>query len=184
MTKGRKIFITGGVRSGKSRLALSLANKFSRPRIFIATAQPFDPEIKKRIQHHQAERGKNFSTREVPLYLSKAVESLPPKSVSIIDCLTLWLNNLLFHFKNDERRVTQEIDCFTQSLERSPSQIICISNETGWGIIPPNKLSRQFIEKMGCINQKAAAASDEVILMVAGLPHWLKGKKNDKQLSR
>ena len=184
MTKARKILITGGVRSGKSRFALFLTREFAQQKIFIATAQPFDPEIKKRIERHQEERGKSFSTLEEPLYLSKAMDSLPPNGVAVIDCLTLWLNNLLFHFKDNENRVTEQIDLLINSLETSLSTVIVITNETGWGIIPTNKLSRQFIEKMGLINQRIAANSDEVILLVAGLPYWMKGKKNDQSLSR
>ena len=179
MTKTRKILITGGVRSGKSRLALSLAKEFIEPRIFIATAQAFDPEIKKRIERHQKERGADFSTREEPLYLSTAVDSLPPNSIAVIDCLTLWLNNLLFHFKNDDIRITEQINLFIKSFRNSPANIIVITNETGWGIIPVNELSRQYIEKTGLLNQEIAAISNEVILTVAGLPHWMKGKKND-----
>src|SRR5436190_511194 len=133
MTKTRKILITGGVRSGKSRLALSLAKEFAQPRIFIATAQAFDSGMKQRIERHQKERSGDFSTLEEPLYLSKVVDSLLPNSIAIIDCITLWLNNLLFHYKDDETQITDQIDLFIHSLKKSSANIIIISNETGWG---------------------------------------------------
>ena len=176
MLSYRKILITGGVRSGKSRFALLLAKEFTQPKIFLATAQAFDDEIKKRIGRHQEERDENFSTLEEPLYLSKALASAAPNSVIVIDCLTLWLNNLFFHFKEDEIRVMEQIDLFIKSLENATSHVIIISNESGWGIIPTNQLSRQFIERMGFLNQRIAAISDEVILIAAGLPLWVKGK--------
>lgn len=174
--------ITGGVRSGKSRFALSLANEFVQPKIFVATAQAFDPEMKIRIERHQKERSASFSTVEEPLYLSKSIDNLPPGSVAIIDCLTLWLNNLLFHFKDEETRIAEQINLFIRSFKNSPANIIVITNETGWGIVPGNELSRQYIEKAGLLNQEIAAISDEVILMVSGLPVWMKGKKNDRSL--
>jgi adenosylcobinamide kinase / adenosylcobinamide-phosphate guanylyltransferase len=149
MPKGRKIFLTGGVRSGKSRYALSLAKKFPGPKIFLATAQPFDDEMKERIERHQQERTEGFSTREEPLYLSQAVGDLPSDTVVVLDCLTLWLNNLFFHFKDNEARVREQLDLFIDSFQKSPASIIVISNETGWGIIPAHPLSRQFIEQAG-----------------------------------
>ena len=183
MTKTRKILITGGVRSGKSRLALTLAKEFTQPRIFIATAQAFDPEMKQRIERHQKERNSDFTTLEEPLYLSKVIDNLLPNSIAIIDCLTFWMNNLLYHFKNDETQIMDQIDLFIHSLKKSSANIIIVSNETGWGIIPPNEISRQFIERTGFVNQTIAAVCDEVILTVAGLPHWMKGKEHGK-LSR
>lgn len=173
----RKILITGGVRGGKSRFALSLAKKFSRPKIFLATAKASDEEMKKRIKRHQKERDKSFSTLEVPLYLSKALDRVPAGSVVVIDCLTLWLTNLFFHFKEDEILIGKQIDLFTKSLEKISSHVIIVSNEVGWGIIPINRLSRRFIEKIGFLNQRIAVLSDEVILVVSGLPLWMKGKK-------
>lgn len=176
MTKGQKILITGGVRSGKSRFALSLAKKSAQPKIFLATAQAFDDEIEKRIERHQEERDKSFSTLEEPLYLGTAVANAPPGSLIVIDCLTLWLNNLFFHFKEDEALIMGQIDLFLESVKDTSSTVIMITNETGWGIIPANPLSRRFIERAGLLNQRLASMSDEVILIVSGLAHWLKGK--------
>ena len=180
MSEGRKILITGGVRSGKSRFALSLAKASAQPKIFLATAQLFDSEMAKRIECHQKERDGKFSTVEEPLYLSKAVDGLLANSVVIIDCLTLWLNNLLFHFKDDEKRIQEQIALFIKSFRSSPANIIIVTNETGWGIMPVNELSRQYIEKAGALNQEIAAISDEVVLMVSGVPLWAKGKTNEQ----
>ncbi len=178
MSNPRKILITGGVRNGKSRFALDLAKDFHQPKVFLATAQAFDDEIKKRIERHQKERDESFSTLEEPLYLGKVMLGLPPNSVVVIDCLTLWLNNLFFHFKDDEFRIMEQIDLFIESLSNFSSNVIMITNETGWGVIPTNPLSRQFIERAGLLNQRTAAISDEVILIISGLPHWMKGKKH------
>jgi len=182
MKDNRKIFITGGMRSGKSRYALTLSKRFLDRRIFLATAQPIDEEMKKRIEKHQKERGTNFMTVEEPIYLGKALKGLSNGvgGMVIIDCLTVWVNNLFYHMKEDEVKIKTEIDLFVDVLVKSSCNFIVISNESGWGVIPPNKLSRQFIDVLGSLNQRLAAMSDGVVLMVSGIPQWLKGNGYEK----
>ena len=175
MAIASKILITGGMRSGKSRFALSLANASGRPKVFLATAESFDAEMSQRIQRHRQERDPAFLTLEEPLHVGEALASVSPDSVVIIDCLSLWLNNLLFYGEGDETKVQEHVSAFVKSVKNSKVQLIVVSNETGCGTIPANELSRRYIEHLGLLNQRIAALSDQVILMTAGLPLWVKG---------
>ncbi|MBI3313100.1 MAG: bifunctional adenosylcobinamide kinase/adenosylcobinamide-phosphate guanylyltransferase [Candidatus Omnitrophica bacterium] len=179
-------FVTGGIRSGKSRFALDLAEqRFSGPKVFLATAQPLDEEMKRRIAKHQAERAGEFLTLEEPLYLAKAVkEAAQHAPLILIDCLTLWVNNLIYHFGRDNLKIKNEIRLFMEVLETKPSSIILVSNETGWGIVGENPLNRHFVDQLGALNQEAAGLSDEVILMVSGIPQTLKECENHAKLDR
>ena len=171
---GKITFITGGCRSGKSRYALELANAY-KSRAFIATALPIDEEMEKRIQTHQAER-KGFSlTLERPYNLAGALEDLPANTdVAVIDCLTVWLGNLLYKYGGDEGE-TEEIEAFYKALGRPPCDLIIVSNETGLGLVPPNPESRRFRDLSGKINQEVARLADRVFVVFSGLPLCLKG---------
>lgn len=167
--------ITGGSRSGKSRYALNLTGDKIR-KAFIATAEPFDKEMRERIFRHQKDRDESFLTIEEPLDLSKALYSLPPDiEVAIIDCLTVWLGNLM-HRSEKNSCVFPEVTSFLEALKDFPCDLIIIANEVGMGIIPSNKLARHFIDVAGELNQSVAHLADQVILMVSGFPITVKGK--------
>ena len=111
--------ITGGIRSGKSAQALERARSFPGPKYFLATAEPLDEEMKLRITRHQAERGLEFLTIEEPVHLSSALKKIPQEQgLILIDCLTLWINNLLFHFENEPARVQNEIESFLEEIRQ------------------------------------------------------------------
>ncbi|OGX26449.1 MAG: hypothetical protein A2787_08575 [Omnitrophica WOR_2 bacterium RIFCSPHIGHO2_01_FULL_48_9] len=172
----RRILLTGGVKSGKSRLALALAQKFVGKKVFIATAEAFDDEMKAGIARHQEERSKSFFVIEEPAQLAKAIQMAESSAgVIVIDCLTVWVNNLLYHLKEDEQAAREEQKLFLDALQHTRTNIIVVTNEVGSGILPENALARKFIYELGILNQKAAQVCDEVIFMVSGIPQRIKG---------
>jgi adenosylcobinamide kinase/adenosylcobinamide-phosphate guanylyltransferase len=170
--------VLGGARSGKSRFALEQATILSQqsdlPVTFVATATPLDPEMAQRIVHHQAERPATWGLAEVPLNLSVWLTETQsqPKKVLIIDCLTLWLNNHLFEFPE------QDFDTLfrklVDALKASPCDIFLVSNQVGLGVIPMGELTRKFVDQTGWLNQLLAKHVDKVTLVTAGLPMTLK----------
>ena len=172
--KQKVIFVTGGAKSGKSSFALSEAAKHEGQKAFIATAEALDEEMANRIEKHKGERGEGWDTYEEPLQIAEAIAKLAGRySVIVLDCLTLWLSNAM-HRNAD---VELEIDNFLSLLShnKQDSHIYIVSNEVGTGIVPENKLAREFRDLAGTINQKVARASDEVFMMVAGIPVKIKG---------
>lgn len=185
-------FITGGVRSGKSRYALELARARSAPYLgatpvypagggrvaptFVATAQPFDGEMESRIARHRVERGEDFSTLEEPLYLAQALtRAAAQTNLILVDCVTLWVNNLLYQFAGQPAIIQREIQSFLGVVGERRTDLILVTNEIGWGVTPQEPLARWFLEEHGRLNQELACLSDEVILMVSGIPQWIKG---------
>ncbi|MBN1412592.1 MAG: bifunctional adenosylcobinamide kinase/adenosylcobinamide-phosphate guanylyltransferase [Spirochaetales bacterium] len=170
------ILITGGCRSGKSRFALKLAETINGEKTFIATAEALDDEMQERINRHRLRRDSNeWQTIEEPVDIARALNSLKNQQVIIIDCLTLWISNLLM--KNDtltEDDISLRIKEVMSAAGQTKSLIIIISNEVGLGIVPDNALSRKFRDLSGRANQVAASASDELIFMVSGHPLYLK----------
>lgn len=171
------ILITGGCRSGKSRHALELAEKIpASKKIFIATCMPLDDEMKERIDRHKKERDKSWKTFEVPVQLPEAISEKSRKGdVILIDCLTLWINNLLIEIE-DHDVIDQHIRKLILAIKEAKCPIILVSNEVGTGIVPGNKLARQFRDLAGFTNQKVAKCVDRVIWMVAGIPVVIKSK--------
>jgi len=175
-SKSAKILITGGVRSGKSSHAVNLALSYSAPRIFLATAEAFDQGMQERIAKHQEERNGNFLMIEEPVCLAAKIQSLEVQpSVMVVDCLTVWINNLLYHFKENKNEIQKEIQDLIQAVEQNPFPIIFVTNEVGLGLIPDNALSRRYIDELGNLNQGLARLCDEVIFMVSGIPTQIKG---------
>lgn len=171
----RLSLITGGARSGKSRYALALASSYAS-KVFIATAQPLDDEMRRRIEEHRRQRGSTFVTIEAPLEVAGALRSLPAGAeVAVIDCLTVWLGNLLHRYGNQAGGFAEVME-FVAALKAPPCDIIVVSNEVGAGIVPANPLARQFRELAGSLNQQVAAIADAVILMVCGIPVPITGK--------
>ncbi len=170
-----KTLILGGVRSGKSRLAETLANQSGLPVCYIATATAGDDEMRQRIEDHRMRRPTSWTVVEEPYALS---EVLHRHAVSdhciIVECLTLWLTNLLV--VGDEGRFTHERDALIDTLPKLPGAIILVGNEAGLGIIPLGELTRRFCDEAGWLHQELAQHCDRVILTVAGLPLTLKGE--------
>ena len=171
----RKItLITGGGRSGKSRHALDLARAHQGKRGFVATAEPFDEEMRERIKRHREERGDSFLTIEEPLDPGGALISLPDDvEVTVVDCLTVWLGNLMHHRGNEDGDYS-EVNRFLSLLDAPPCHLVIVSNEVGMGIIPHEGLARRFRDLAGLVNQEVARRADCVILMVSGIPITVK----------
>ena len=163
--------ILGGARSGKSSRAQSLAESAGQKRCYIATAQAFDDEMSARIATHQADRGEGWQTLEAPLDLAGAVTMAAGDcDVALIDCLTLWLSNLMHH----ERDIADETRQLIAAVNASSIPVILVSNEVGMAIVPENRLAREFRDAQGRLNQQIAAAAEIVEFVAAGLPLKLK----------
>ena len=164
--------ILGGARSGKSAHAERLAADASPRRTYIATAKAFDDEMATRIAHHQSRRDSSWQTVEAPIDLSDAIaEAVAPDSIVLVDCLTLWLSNLLLA----DRDIEEESDALIAALENAAGPLILVSNEVGLGIVPDNALARAFRDHAGRLNQRVAEVADRVVFLAAGLPMVLKG---------
>lgn len=152
------LLIGGGSRSGKSRFALEQARLRERPLAFIATAEARDEEMRERVRMHQAERGEEFSTIEEPLELGAAIsEAAVWHRAIVVDCLTLWLSNLLF--ADPPRDITAETASMLRIAAESPAAVVLVTNEVGCGIVPDNAISRRFRDVAGSLNQQAAGAA-------------------------
>lgn len=164
------ILITGGARSGKSLRAESRARAFPGHPVYVATAEARDAEMEERIANHRARRGTDWIEREVPLDLVHALTETDGGGARLVDCLTLWLSNLLHSDRDWSREVTQLAD----ALPRLKGPVVMVTNEVGLGIVPDNALARSFRDAAGIMNQTIAAIADEVEFVVAGLPMKLK----------
>lgn len=162
--------VLGGARSGKSAHALRLAAE--PPHIFIATAEALDNEMAERIATHRAERDESWRTVEAPLELASAVrEHGAEDTVLLVDCLTLWLSNLM----HAERDCDAETDRLLDALRAAPGRVVLVSNEVGMGLAPDNALGRRFRDEQGRLNRRAAEIADKAVFLAAGLPLLLKG---------
>ncbi len=166
--------IIGGARSGKSAHAQALAEQTARDRggapVMIATAEALDPEMSERIARHRAERGPEWRTLEAPLDVTAALAGLQPADCAVVDCLTLWLSNLMFA----ERDLEAAAGALLAAAKASPAEVILVTNEVGMSIVPENALARRFRDEAGRLNRRAAEQADEVTVMFAGLPLKLK----------
>ncbi|MEW6079080.1 MAG: bifunctional adenosylcobinamide kinase/adenosylcobinamide-phosphate guanylyltransferase [Thermodesulfobacteriota bacterium] len=167
--------VTGGCRSGKSAHALALAASMAAgPRYFLATCVPGDREMQDRVARHQQDRGKEWQTIECPVAIGEAILRVSEKNnVVLVDCLTLWMNNLLAETE-DQVFLEQHIDALTQALTRAAGSVILVTNEVGCGIVPADRLTRLFRDMTGLANQRVAAAADKVVWMVSGVPVIIK----------
>lgn len=166
--------ILGGMRSGKSRLAEQHARESGLPVTYLATATVEDDEMRARIAHHQAQRPNHWQLLEEPLALASALQRHAAENHCVlVDCLTLWLTNLLC--AEDEARLRQEVSALLDVLPSLPGHIILVSNETGMGIVPLGELTRRYCDEAGRLHQAVAQCCERVILTVAGLPLKLKG---------
>jgi adenosylcobinamide kinase/adenosylcobinamide-phosphate guanylyltransferase len=167
----QKTLVTGGAKSGKSRFAEALVTRQNRPRIYIATAEAWDDEMRARIEAHRADRGAGWTTIEAPHDLVGALAQVDPATVVLVDCVTLWLSNLMLA----EADMEAEMSALLHALASCPAPVIVVTNEVGWSIVPENALARRFRDLQGQLNQKLAQQSDRVIVVIAGLPFALKG---------
>jgi adenosylcobinamide kinase/adenosylcobinamide-phosphate guanylyltransferase len=167
---GKTILITGGARSGKSGIAETMALSLGRPAVYIATATADDEEMAARIAAHQARRGAEWITRAEPLDLCAALEATDGEAPRLVDCLTLWLSNVIFAGRDWRSEAARLIDALY--LQSAP--VILVTNEVGSGIVPDNRLARDFRDAAGLLNQQVAAMADEVHLAVCGLPMKVK----------
>lgn len=168
----RTILVLGGARSGKSAHAERLVQTLAagaRP-VYLATAEAGDGEMADRIAQHRARRGDGWRTLEAPLDLVGALAQVTDGAPVLVDCLTLWLANLMAA----ERDVAAETERLIAALDGRAGTVLFVSNEVGWGIVPDNALARAFRDAAGRLHQAVAAAADEVYLVVAGLPLALK----------
>ena len=173
----RITLITGGARSGKSSFALSLGLRNYSKRVFVATAVPFDQEMKERISGHRKERGDQFHTIEEPLELTRVLTDLPGGTeVAVVDCLTVWLGNLYYHFQDTEEKVRMRVEDFLEHLDQPVSDLILVTNEVGWGIVPENPLARSFRDVAGYLNRRVAQKATYACLLCCGIPLTLKGE--------
>jgi adenosylcobinamide kinase/adenosylcobinamide-phosphate guanylyltransferase len=181
-----KSLVFGGARSGKSAYAEQLARISGKQVVYLATAQAHDDEMQIRIHHHQQQRPADWLTVEQPLQLAQAIQThAAPDTLILVDCLTLWLSNLLFSGEQDFPEIGKitapelfdhERASFLHTLSDLQSDIVLVSNEVGMGIVPQGAMSRWFVDEAGRLNQAVAAQCDQVVWVAAGLPLYLKGK--------
>jgi adenosylcobinamide kinase / adenosylcobinamide-phosphate guanylyltransferase len=172
----RLTLITGGSRSGKSAHAISLATARTTAAraYFVATAEGLDDEMRARIAHHQATRPPEFVTVEAPLELEATIVALESRAdLAILDCLTLWVSNLM-GVGLDDATILARADMLAAALRRASFDLFVVTDEVGWGIVPDHPVGRRFRDLLGWTNQKVAQAADEVLLMAAGYPLRLK----------
>jgi adenosylcobinamide kinase/adenosylcobinamide-phosphate guanylyltransferase len=164
--------VIGGARSGKSAFAENLITATGRRRIYIATAEAWDDEMRDRIATHRQDRGDGWTTVDAPLDLAGALATIPADAAVLVDCATLWLTNHMLA----EHDLAMETDRLLASLATCAAPVVVVSNEVGWGIVPDNALARRFRDAQGRLNQRMAAQADLVVGVMAGLPFALKGR--------
>ncbi|MGD0281006.1 MAG: bifunctional adenosylcobinamide kinase/adenosylcobinamide-phosphate guanylyltransferase [Dissulfurispiraceae bacterium] len=169
--KGKIFFILGGARSGKSRFALEAASGNPGTKAYIATALALDAEMEQRIARHKAERSTEWHLFEEPVHLGDLIARIQETyDVLLIDCLTLWITNLMLGNDDVEGKARALID----ALSSCRSSVFIVSNEVGLGIVPDNRMAREFRDIAGMLNQQIAATADEVYFLAAGLPIKIK----------
>ena len=169
------MLVLGGAKSGKSRFALDLCNSLQKRRIFLATAQALDPEMKERIKRHQEERGGEWITVEEPINIVHQIRLFDREDTAILlDCLTLWLNNLYMQYDEDKESIGQAIDDLLGQLSIIRGIVVVVSNEVGMGIVPGDRLSRRYRDDAGSANQRIAQIARKVVAVMAGIPLVLK----------
>ncbi len=171
----KTLLVVGGCRSGKSRFAEHWAGLHFRKKIYVATSVPGDDdEMRQRISHHRMTRGNDWFTLEEPVAIAEILRKKGSDAdVFLVDCLTLWLTNLLLADLSDEK-IRSEMDILTEAIDFCPVSVVLVANEVGLGIVPEAALARRFRDLAGWCNQKIASCCQEVVFMAAGLPLYLK----------
>ena len=169
---GHAVFVLGGARSGKSGFAETLVNQTGLARHYIATGRAFDDEMRERIARHRTDRGEGWTTHEVPVdVVSLLAEIDSPDRVVLVDCLTLWLTNLMM----DGHDIARQSAALVDQIHTFKGRVVLVSNEVGLGIVPENRMAREFRDHAGRLHQRIAAEADEVYFVAAGLPLKMKG---------
>ena len=182
---GRVVLVTGGARSGKSEYARRHAESLPSPRVFVATCPVLDGEMDERIRKHREARGDGrWETIEEPMNLAKVVQEAREANVLLVDCLTLWVNNLLFEAQTaagdlGEEEMARRCGEILAVCRAHAGMVIFVTGEVGMGIVPESPVSRRFRDLLGRCNQVMAGGADDVILMVCGLPLQLNGRRKE-----
>lgn len=169
--------VLGGARSGKSRYAEQQAIASGLQVIYIATAEAGDEEMRSRIAHHRNQRPQHWQTVEQPIHLAQAIQDYAsPQHCILVDCLTLWLCNVLFDKRGELQtdRYQQHSDALLATLAGCKQRVILVSNEIGSGVVAADAMTRRFVDEAGFLHQKIAQLSNQVVLVTAGLPQILK----------
>ena len=179
--RARKLLVLGGARSGKSRFAEAWVAAQESPKLYIATAQARDAEMAARIAHHKKQRGPGWRTLEAPLDIVGALGAYESPGVSVlVDCLTLWLSNLL----EAQSDIGAQTERLAEQVARSPARIALVSNEVGLGVVPENALARRFQDEAGRLHQLLAQRMEAVVFVAAGLPLVMKAPPDPRQQNR
>jgi adenosylcobinamide kinase/adenosylcobinamide-phosphate guanylyltransferase len=177
---GRVYLVTGGCRSGKSDYALSLAEKLSERRTFLATCPVQDDEMAERVhRHREARRGRGWHTLEEQVDLAGAIRACDGPGVALVDCLSLWVSNLMFGPEQDlsEDELARRCEQVLEACRATETDVVFVTNEVGMGVVPATELGRRYRDLLGRCNQVMAAGSDAVTLLVSGMPVHVKGKE-------
>ena len=169
------LFVTGGARSGKSTFAQKRGESIPGKRLFLATAEAFDDEMELRIRRHREQRGDRWDTREEAVHLGEALRTARGAYETVlVDCLTVWMSNLMHRYEEQHAAASRIVDDFFRGLEEFQGTSIVVSNEVGMGIVPDNQLARNYRDRLGFLNQRAARAADEVYFLCSGIPLKIK----------
>lgn len=170
MTLPSLTLVLGGARSGKSRHAEALIEALPAPWVYIATAQAYDDEMRARIAEHRARRSQDWRTVDAPMALPEALRAVTSGQPVLVDCLTLWLTNLILA----ERDIAIATGELMAACREAQGPVVLVSNEVGLGIVPENALARRFRDEAGRLHQRLASQAERVVFMVAGLPMQVK----------
>ncbi|MDD4869762.1 MAG: bifunctional adenosylcobinamide kinase/adenosylcobinamide-phosphate guanylyltransferase [Kiritimatiellae bacterium] len=177
--KYRITLVFGGARSGKSSYAGRMAESSFKHPLFLATAEPIDPEMAGRIARHRTARGPKWSCIEEPLDIAGVIANVPADRDGILlDCVTVWLSNVLI--KEGPKSINRRKNDFIAALQKVKRNVIIVSNEVGMGIVPDNELGRDFRDYAGWLNQELAGIADKVVFVIAGIPMVIKRKKGKR----
>jgi adenosylcobinamide kinase/adenosylcobinamide-phosphate guanylyltransferase len=166
------VLVLGGARSGKSAFAERLVAETGLSRHYIATGRAWDDEMRQRIAKHREDRGEGWQTHEEPLALAACIRDLAREDRAVlVDCLTLWVTNLML----EERDIAAEFAGLAEAIKAAPGRLVFVSNEVGLGIVPENRMAREFRDHAGRLHQQVAALVPEVYFVAAGLPLKMKG---------
>ena len=169
------VLVIGGAKSGKSSISMEICDGLDRKKIFLATAQALDNEMRERIERHKEERGGDWITVEEPMEIvDKISEFDSEETIILLDCLTLWISNLFMEYGDADEFINSAIDEFIECLGNIKGIVVVVTNEVGMGIVPDNELSRKYRDVAGSANQKIADIAKKVVAVMAGIPLVLK----------
>lgn len=170
-TDNRFVLVLGGARSGKSAYAEALVRAMPGPRTYLATAEALDAGMRERIERHRQRRGVEWSTIEEPVDVAARIEGLGLQGVVLLDCVTLWLTNLM---GLSDAELLERVEGLIRVIGRAGVSVVAVSNDVGGGVVPDNAVARRFVDLSGLANQALAAAADEVWHVTAGIPTKIK----------